>query len=350
MIQFGSKICDEKDLRSRQTEIISHLQQHELMFFAPKARVAQADTQAPQAPQGPPFVSFPFMKLPLELRTMVYKMHFAQPPEPHFVMAPELKPLGCRLHTDPFRRCAFRTINGGVPVRVLWTLSKDIYHEAMSLYFQATYFMFKSLKSLAHFLKVIGPYHRQHVTSVSLENPKFDSSKPGVISLSDDEIHTGLQGLKLLRECPALRHMKFDLPVTKSHLAEDSELFRAMLKIRGLTTVEIYGYWEREVFKDINPFKIHLRHTDIRQVMKQPYRPAVIQKREEKGISCVVVPRTFFGPIDESEVREWFDARESEAIRRGTEESEWADTELKYLRQERKLVEASFRHPQGEQN
>lgn len=339
--KFRSKEYSGEPWFRAQTLIVHHLEQEELMAFAPKARVAQADTQAPQAPQEPPVIPFPFMKLPLELRTMIYRIHFAQPAEPHHLS----------LFDDlPFGPCSFRMVNGGVPVRVLWTLSKDLYHEAMPLYFKITDFTFNSLESLAQFLDKIGPYHRQHVSSVNLNIYKFDSSMARDNRLSDDETYAGLQAVKLLRNCPALRRMKFSFSSTVSHMAETSELFRAILKIRGLDFVDVSRFrsWPGPSPADLIQAQEH--NEQALQVLKRPYRAAAVKKREERGISNVVVPRTFFGSINKSEVRGWFDVRMSKVVMEFSEDSASRCTAMEYLKREKNLVEASFGHVKDEQS
>ena len=341
--EFRSKKYQGKDWGLIRRDIISDLQREELMAFAPKARVAQA---VPPTPHGPPLAIFPFMKLPLELRTIVYKMHFSQAAELAYFPSSQFQ-----FGAPAFQGCVFGTSNGGVPVRLLWTLSKDLYHEAMPLYFQTTKFIFNSLESLAHFLNVIGPYHRQHVTSVNLNSRKFDSSMDRERHISDSETHAGLQALKRLRECPALRHMQFNLPPVPYHLAETSEWFRAILKIRDLKSVDFKSvdaneYWTR----DDHLMKIHEHNKQVLQLLKQPHRPAAIKKREGKGILRVVVPRTFFGSIKRSEVRDWFDARESEAVTEFSEDGALPYTELEHLRRERKLVEGSFGYSEDDRN
>lgn len=319
------------------------------MAFAPKARVAQEDAPGRPTPQGPPLAAFPFMRLPLELRTIIYKMHFAQAVE----FYPFLRRRCCLISLgDLFGQCSgFWISNEGVPVRLLWTLSKDLYHEAMPVYFQTTRFTFNSLESLAHFLNVIGPYHRQHVTSVNLNSSRFDSSMDREHHVSDAETYAGLQALKLLRKCPALRHMQFNLPIVPYQLAETSELFRAILKIKDLKSVDIkpvdaYEYWTG----DDHLLEMHEHNGQVLQVLKQPHRPAAIKKREEQGISRVIVPRTFFGSVKRYEVRDWFDARELEAVKESYKDGALGYTELEHLRRERKLVEASFDQSEYDQN
>lgn len=56
----------------------------------------------------------------------------------------------------------------------------------------------------------------------------------------------------------------------------------------------------------------------------------------------MAIPRTFFGPINKLVVGDWFDMRASEAMKEFAEDSASGCTELKYLKRERKLVEASL--------
>ena len=85
VLESRSKWYDSEDWYYIWKHIIHHLGQEELVVFAPKACIAQAD---PQPPQSPPVVPFPFMKIPLELRSIVYKIHFSQPAEPHHLVPP----------------------------------------------------------------------------------------------------------------------------------------------------------------------------------------------------------------------------------------------------------------------
>ena len=64
----------------------------------------------------------------------------------------------------------------------------------------------------------------------------------------------------------------------------------------------------------------------------------------------MIVPRTFFGSVKRSEVRDWFDARESEAVTEFSEKGALGYTELEHLKGERKLVEASIDHSEDDLN
>lgn len=335
--EFRSKRYDESTWHLIWKHIKDDLKQEELTAFAPKARVVQAETQSL------PVVPFPLMKLPLELRILVYKMHFSQPAEPHRPLGPQQElPAMCYQDKLPFGRCPFRTFNGGIPVRQLWTLSKDLYHEAMPIYFQTTEFKFSSFGGLGRFLSMIGPYHRQHVTRVILNTCLFDSSVDSEDFLTAVGKNTGLKALKLLRGCEALRHMKIIMLPSQNHMAETSELFRAILKIRNLRSLDVYDYWSRWDLYAHLFLEFHEYNKQALQVLKRPRRAADVEEREKKGTFSVAIPRTFFGSINKPVVGDWFDVRESEAMKESSENDASECTELKYLERERKLVEASF--------
>ena len=105
--------------------------------------------------------------------------------------------------------------------------------------------------------------------------------------------------MKLLRSCAALGHMKITLPATVSHVAETSEFFRAILKIRGLHSLDVYDYLSRYSFREPGFLKYHKYNEQALKVLKRPHRPAPVEEREEKGISYVAEPRISFVPINE---------------------------------------------------
>ena len=62
----------------------------------------------------------------------------------------------------------------------------------------------------------------------------------------------------------------------------------------------------------------------------------------------MTVPRNVFGPIEKSVVRDWFDVWDSEAVTGIFEDSASEYTELKYLKRDFKLVEASLGYFEGD--
>ena len=138
---------------------IDQLQLKEMMAFyeIPNPRTLSAKLSTIKA-------SFPFMKLPPEIRIMIYNLHFFQPADgdsqQQFCAAGEF----CR-----FRRC-----NNDIPVRMLFMLSKAIYAEAMPLYYRTKTFRFYHCR-VASFLAKIGPDQRQHVTKVAFNLKPYNA-------------------------------------------------------------------------------------------------------------------------------------------------------------------------------
>lgn len=110
--------------------------------------------------------------------------------------------------------------------------------------------------------------------------------------------------------------------------------------------MDVYGFWSWP--RHLLQFQEH----DERalQVLKRPHRAAAVKKREERGISHVVRPRSFFGSINKSEVRDWFDVRMSKVVMEFSEDSASRCTALEHLKRERNLVEASFGHFEDKQS
>lgn len=172
---------------SAAAKAIVGLKQHELDSFAPRTL---SNSQYGTGALSSNMPTFPLMNLPLELRLSVYYFHFTQSMEPHWVFTE--KDHQCKGHRD----CPIRTHNRNVPVRLLWTVSKTLYREAMPIYFQSKTFKFFSRQSLGHFLKCIGAYHRQHIKSLDL------GPISGLL-----ESGTGKKAIEIfatLRDCPNL--------------------------------------------------------------------------------------------------------------------------------------------------
>lgn len=116
---------------------------------------------------------FPFMKLPTELRVMVYNYHFFQAIEHLTPLCwATVQPEDVAECTPGGPVCRLGVVNKGVHLGNLWIASKTIYHEAMPIYFSTHYFQFASIETLGDFLTTIPHYHRQHITKL-----RFNYSK-----------------------------------------------------------------------------------------------------------------------------------------------------------------------------
>lgn len=227
---------------------------------------------------------FPFMKLPPELRVMVYNYHFFQPIEhstslclatvQHSEVA-ECKPGG------PV--CRFASVNNRVHIGNLWVTSKEIYHEAMPIFFSTHCFQFGSLETLGHFLTTIPHYHRQYITKL-----RFDYFKTSKTKSFDVQ-----QTIRLLSECPNLVELAMGLSADNLFRSDRNIGPKTLLQIRGIESLEIRFIGLNTHVVDL-PERFATRLTERISVLKEPYSPAETKRREAKGISKETVPRTCF--------------------------------------------------------
>lgn len=154
---------------------IEQLQIKEMMAFyeIPNPRTLSATLSTIEA-------SFPFMKLPPEIRIMIYKLHFFQPADG------DTRQRFC----DAGEFCRFRRCNNDVPVRMLFVLSKAIYAEAMPLYYRTKTFHFFHCR-VASFLAKIGPDQRQHITKIAFNLKPYNARVE----------------IPALLDCPSLREL-----------------------------------------------------------------------------------------------------------------------------------------------
>ncbi|KAL8848700.1 MAG: hypothetical protein Q9221_006310 [Calogaya cf. arnoldii] len=204
-------------------DLAAHDREASTMPVATTGNVTTMDMAGEQAP-------FPFMKLPPELRVMVYNYHFFQPVEhltPHSWTnfrpddVPECIPGG------PI--CHLGIVNNRVHLGNLWVTSKTIYNEAMPIYFSTHYFQFASIESLGHFLTTIPYYHRQHITKLRLnynkraETNNFDIQQAG----------------RLLSECPNLSELAIGIWCNNLLLNDRNIVLKSLLQVRGIETLDI---------------------------------------------------------------------------------------------------------------
>lgn len=204
---------------------------------------------------------FPFMKLPPEIRGMIYTIHFDQKQKPR--KSGTLCPAGSA--------CPYRIYNNWVPVRALILVSKTFYNESMPLYYRSKSFGFNDdLDKLARFLDTIGALQRSFVTNFSFIYDKAASQRSATWRVESYAV----TAFRALAECPALHtlHIGFELALLPSNNRELStssmtvlDLDR-LLRFRGLTTVDVVVYDPRNLIQGVAELETRL------QVMKRPRR------------------------------------------------------------------------------
>ncbi|KAL8706262.1 MAG: hypothetical protein Q9225_007975 [Loekoesia sp. 1 TL-2023] len=238
----------------------------------------------PREPTSP----FPFMKLPPELRMMVYKFHFFQKPD-HIGESRCWDSKFCGLG----KPCRTARVNDDIPIQRLWMASKTIYYEAMPLFFSTRIFDFETTERLGQFLVTIGSYHRQHITAIAFTYEKAASTHVF-------EVH---EAFRLLGDCPNLA--KLFIHINSHHIWKKHAMsgFKSLLKIRGIKELEIGffdAYWITYLYGlDLDAAKKKV--TDKLEVLKNSHTAADMKRREAKGITKHAEPRmTFIGSKPES--------------------------------------------------
>ncbi|KAL8926739.1 MAG: hypothetical protein Q9208_002813 [Pyrenodesmia sp. 3 TL-2023] len=233
----------------------------------------------PPEPSGP----FPFMKLPPELRIMVYKYHFA---DYTYRMG------GCSCHSKKeceeghtSRHLTYRYTRG-VPPHLL-AVSKAMYHEVMPLFFSGRLFSFEKIEDLGAFLAQVGPYNRQHITRI-----QFDYEKNGATNIFD--IH---EAFRLLGECPNLSSLSISIGAHHLWRKAAFPALATLRKIRGIEELKlVFGeaYWVTYLYgEELGPTREAVAKKF--DVLTGPYSPAENKRREANGISKVAEPRIIFG-------------------------------------------------------
>ncbi|KAL9121192.1 MAG: hypothetical protein Q9187_002253 [Circinaria calcarea] len=114
------------------------------------------------------------MRLPPELRLMIFKHHLILPRDEVHVIPRET-------NTMEF------------PVTTLLAASSSIYHEALPLYYRHNTFSFDSCRPLVEFLQSVSPGRRQHLCSIRVQYHGAEQHRASVMLVGC----TGLRDLHL---------------------------------------------------------------------------------------------------------------------------------------------------------
>ncbi|KAL8823744.1 MAG: hypothetical protein Q9170_008323 [Blastenia crenularia] len=250
-----------------------------------KENISKLETTTEITETFKPTSPFQFMKLPPELRMMVYKYHFLQVPDHLGRHCWDTEK--CSAGQTP---CRNSQVNSGIPLQGIWTVSKTVYHEAMPIFFAIQSFYFENVERLGKFLATIGPYHRQHITTVRFTHLKV----MGTIAFEVKE------AFRLLGECPNLVNLSIQFlgdNATKKSVPSLNDL----AKIRGIHKLEISffdPYWMVRI-DDSELQAGKKKIADKVEALTEPYTPAAMKRREAKGISKFAEPREIFTMLPE---------------------------------------------------
>ncbi|KAL8776989.1 MAG: hypothetical protein Q9213_008053 [Squamulea squamosa] len=236
--------------------------------------------------------SFPFMRLPTELRLMVYNYYFFQEVKhhhPHGHCWAGMPGGGARC--EPGRPVwSSGTINKGMHFGNLWAAGKAVYHEAMPIYFKKHHFRFSCIEQLGKFFTAIPYYPRQYITKLSFcykKHPKtqsFHAQEP----------------FNFLLECPNLVELSITVRDSEMYYLIDTKQlfgFKTLLQLRGIKKLEVKFPGSLRIFglpSQTGYNTLANSFVDQLSVLKEPYTAAETRRREAKGISKDTVLRTCF--------------------------------------------------------
>jgi len=228
---------------------------------------------------------FPLMKLPLELRSKVYKAHLIVPGSIALI---HWKVAVLRVDGNVHNPSHQTEEPIDLSVCKLWAVSKTVYHESVPIFFRYNSFRYDNLTRLASFLTCIGPTARRNLTTVSMH---YSGKAPA-------------KAMKILKECIGLRHLTIE--ITRGSLAfmpqssQDPEIdvmrmygLTDLLKVRGIEKLVVTASpnllrYYADVYETVPLLE------DALQVLKQPHRPDQLRRQEKKDYPKTAA-RTVFG-------------------------------------------------------
>ena len=222
--------------------------------------------------------SFPFMKLPLELRIKVYEEHLLK--QGTIVVKGALGFGNREVQICPGYQCRHDYIKThetfDATVLNLWTVSKATLQESLPLFFRFNRFHFTSVDELLNFLSCIGPTSRRNILSISFT---YEGGAPA-------------QAMRSLRQCVGLRQLTIQISTMTYFIIpyDDRRRNSSQLKVWGMNDLlKIRGITELEVFERTASYPYHCRFTEqipafekTLQILKQPHKAAQLTRQMNK--------------------------------------------------------------------
>ncbi|KAI4200826.1 MAG: hypothetical protein LQ350_003628 [Teloschistes chrysophthalmus] len=194
------------------------------------------------APTNPPTPSL-FLKLPPEVRVVIYKWYFLQAPE-HPTDACSQTSI-CETCV-PGLGCDNASFNGGVPVGNLLAVAQCIYREVAPLYTRLHHREFEDIEDMRRYLSNLGPRLRLHIRSVKL----LHRNSWNLLA------STAKEAFRLLGECRNLERL--DVTFYAHHLCcrrSPPKALQTLLQVRNITDLRIN-------YRDISYFPLRYQPRD----------------------------------------------------------------------------------------
>lgn len=231
---------------------------------------------------------FPFMRLPPEIRNMVYKELLVVPGIICIHRDSDVEAGLTRVQESVRSKDGMGKsvrIDGKSIRQLLWT-SKTIYKEASTFYFGSNHFRFASLDMLTECLQHIKLDFRRLLRRITVP---FWGLAPA-------------KGMKALATCVSLSELTLGISwYTSRYLRGDQNLMKPnglndLLKIRGLEKVTL-DIEDIKYFHDLDISNFFDKDTlaNALQILKEPHDPAKLKRQEAKDYPNRKSQRTVFG-------------------------------------------------------
>ncbi|KAI9797235.1 MAG: hypothetical protein M1835_001591 [Candelina submexicana] len=184
--------------------------------------------------RNPSTNTFPFRKLPPELRIAVYEYHFFSPYHVCIDYAPSI-----RHATLPSK---------SVPSTAFLLTNRQVYAEALALCYKLHKFHFWRMRDLPRFLHQISPLARASIASISvcMERAHRSITPKFLDCMFEVEAFNMLQS-----ECKSLNELTIFMDQTAFEgRLRDHDAIKALSRIRGLKRLSVEQYDGGEILQD----------------------------------------------------------------------------------------------------
>ncbi|KAL9588650.1 MAG: hypothetical protein Q9203_002544 [Teloschistes exilis] len=222
----------------------------------------KASSSDHEKPEAAPEVPFPFMKLPMEIRSMIYQDVLQQ--------AEDIRVEGflSRLSCDHAVATHCR----------IFLVSKAFYQEAMPIYFGCNTFDFVCTAVLHYVVRNLSVVYRRQFRSIKISWDRYDCSGAA----------------KFLQGCVSLRRLNIQFQGSLFRWCLIPDQIKPwgvgeLLKVRGIIDLELnISHWDHypKHYKEL---------VEKLQVLKQPYSVAALRRREKIDYPPKKAQRRVFG-------------------------------------------------------
>ncbi|CAO1596975.1 hypothetical protein XANCAGTX0491_000802 [Xanthoria calcicola] len=299
---FGSsmKLPEETEVIADSTDTAADQQQADVEgFYRKEYKLQKKSVTLKQDREAKTAQGFPFMKLPPEVRNMVYKEVLEDTSIINLIALGDTKKVRevrgkpALLRYDPEMPPVTPYSQGQSDRLMLLRASKAIHDEAYPVYYGRNTFFCRGFSALRGFLGTLKPEYRRSIRSLSF----YVWGDPAAKSI------------RLLQGCVSLQYLHIDCTTVRlwDDLKSDSVIpgYNELLKLRGIRSLQIRrpvkaGFYRLggQPYRTIRPADTHAYWEEIieeLQVLKQPRSEAMVRRQDWKDFPLENTKRTVYG-------------------------------------------------------